>query len=170
MARIVFGAGCFWCSEAVMQELEGVTSVKPGYAGGDTENPSYEQVVGGNTGHAEVVSVEYDESLVELETLLKAFFVTHDPTSLNRQGADVGTQYRSSIYYETDDQKQTVEEYVKTVEDTIDEQIVTEVAPLDTFYEAESYHHNYFKNNPEQGYCQVVIAPKLSKLRVALEK
>ena len=162
----VFGGGCFWCTEAIFQSLRGVTAVAPGYAGGMVANPSYEAVSGGNTGHAEVIRIEFDPSQIAFNDLLTVFFATHDPTTLNRQGADVGTQYRSIILYTTDAQKNDAEAFIKklTDSDVKGKPVVTEVKPLDKFYEAEDYHHNYFKNNGGQPYCQVIIEPKVQKL------
>jgi peptide-methionine (S)-S-oxide reductase len=162
----VFGGGCFWCTEAVFEQLDGVTSVLPGFAGGTVKNPTYRQVCTGKTGHAEVVRVEYDPSRVAYRDLLTVFFATHDPTSLNRQGADVGTEYRSAIFYTTDDQKRQAEAFIAELNgsDSRGNPIVTEVTPLDAFYEAEDYHREYFRNNASLPYCQFVIAPKLTKL------
>ena len=156
----IFGGGCFWCTEAVFKMLKGVTSVLPGYAGGTTENPTYEQVSGGNTGHAEVIYIEYDPSLVKYETLLTVFFGSHDPTTLNRQGNDVGAQYRSIVFYTTPEQKEIAEKTVKEIEGA-----VTEIVPLDKFYKAESYHEDYYACNKDAPYCQVIINPKLEKVQ-----
>lgn len=163
----VFGGGCFWCTEAVFQNLKGVESVLPGYSGGTAANPTYEQVSAGNSGHAEVTRVEYDPSVVDYNDLLSVFFATHDPTTLNRQGNDVGTQYRSVIFYATPEQKEKAEKFIEQLEadKVFNEEIVTEIKPLEKFYEAEDYHKNYYRNNPNQGYCQVVISPKVAKLR-----
>jgi peptide-methionine (S)-S-oxide reductase len=162
-----FGSGCFWCSEAVFSELQGVVKVEPGYAGGTVPNPSYEQVCSDLTGHAEVAQVTFDPSRITYRELLEVFFSTHDPTTLNRQGADEGAQYRSVIFYGNDDQKRQAEEMVRelTTERVFRNPIVTEVAPLPAFYPAEDYHREYYKRNPTKPYCQVVIAPKLSKFR-----
>lgn len=168
MKSIVLGAGCFWCTEAVFQRVEGVTEVVPGYAGGNTPHPTYEQVCGGKTGHAEVVRVDYDEAKVSLERLLHIFFATHDPTTLNRQGADVGTEYRSIILYSDEADAVKAQSVIAGLQGETEVPIVTEVAPLDTFYEAEPHHHNYFEQHPEQAYCQIVINPKLDKLRAYL--
>ena len=161
----VFGGGCFWCTEASFQDLKGVARAVPGYAGGSVPSPSYQQVCTGMTGHAEVVQVEFDPSVISYETLLKVFFTVHDPTQLNRQGNDVGTQYRSVIYTTSEEQKQAAEAFIAEINPEFDGGIVTEVAPLDTFYEAEDYHHDYFKKNPNAGYCAVIISPKVAKLR-----
>ncbi|MBN2028244.1 MAG: peptide-methionine (S)-S-oxide reductase MsrA [Actinobacteria bacterium] len=162
---IVLGGGCFWCTEALLSTLVGVLRVTPGYAGGETRDPTYRQVCNGGTGHAEVVEVEYDPEVISLEDLLEVFFATHDPTSLNRQGADVGTQYRSIILYDSYAQKLKVERFVAELAREYDKPIVTEVKELDTFYPAEEYHHRYFERNPNQPYCRAVISPKLDKLR-----
>jgi peptide-methionine (S)-S-oxide reductase len=159
--------GCFWCLEAVYQQLKGVEKVVSGYAGGHVANPSYQAVCTGTTGHAEVVQVTYNPDVVSYRDLLDVFFTIHDPTTLNRQGNDVGTQYRSAIYYHTPEQKEIAEQTIKdvTAEGVWDNPIVTEVEPLDVFYPAEDYHQNYYVNNPYQGYCRVVIAPKVAKFR-----
>jgi len=163
---IVFGGGCFWCTDAVFERIEGVTDVIPGYSGGDVINPSYREVCTGNTGHAEVVEVTYDDEVVKLETLLKVFFTTHDPTTLNRQGADVGTQYRSAIFYSNEKQKAIVENVIGELEvnKVFNDPIVTEVKPLENFYQAEDYHDGYFEANKQQPYCRIVIQPKIEKL------
>ncbi len=162
-----FGSGCFWCSEAIFNELEGVYSVLPGYSGGKTENPTYEQVCTGNTGHAEVVQITFNPNVISYDELLEVFFKTHDPTSLNRQGNDIGTQYRSVIFYHNEEQKKSAEKYISLIEKEkiFDKPIVTELTEYTKFYEAEDYHHNYFKNNPNQGYCAFVINPKYEKFR-----
>ena len=161
------GGGCFWCVEAVFEEIRGVTDVVSGYAGGDVPNPTYRQVCSGRTGHAEVVQVTFDPDVISYREVLQIFFTTHDPTTLNRQGADVGTQYRSVVFYHDDEQKQIAEEVIQEfeAEDVWGSPIVTQVEPLPTFYRAEDYHQNYFAQNPGQPYCQAVIAPKVSKLR-----
>ena len=163
----VFGGGCFWCTEAIFGELRGVISVMPGYTGGTTKNPTYEEVSTGTTGHAEVTRVEYDPSHVSFRDLLTVFFATHDPTTLNRQGNDVGTQYRSAIFYTTPEQKAEAEKFIKDIEASNPggKPIITEVVPFDTFYEAEDYHRQYFKNHPDAGYCQLIIEPKVEKLQ-----
>jgi len=163
--EIVLGGGCFWCVEAVLNTIEGVLRAAPGYAGGVTDNPSYNQVCGGSTGHAEVVLVEYDPGKVSLEDLIEVFFLTHDPTTLNRQGADVGTQYRSIILYNSEDQKKRVEGFIDKIAADYDQPIVTELKRLERFYPAEEYHRGYFERNPNQPYCRAVISPKLAKLR-----
>ncbi len=162
-----FGNGCFWCSEAVFEEVKGVIDVVSGYSGGSVINPSYREVCTGRTGHAEVVQVKYDPSVVNYQELLNIFFKTHDPTSLNRQGADVGTQYRSVIFYHDGDQKKEAEETIKRLDTSgaYKHKIVTEVKPFVNFYMAEDYHQDYYRKNPDYGYCNVVISPKLHKFR-----
>lgn len=159
--------GCFWCTEAVFSDLQGVLRVVPGYAGGTVPHPTYEQVCTGRTGHAEAVEITYDPRVVSFRDLLGIFFTTHDPTTLNRQGNDVGTQYRSAVFYRDAAQKATAEEVVRELAEARvwRRKIVTEIVPYSAFYEAEEYHHNYFRRNPEKGYCQVVIAPKVAKFR-----
>jgi peptide-methionine (S)-S-oxide reductase len=161
------GGGCFWCLEAVYQELRGVEKVESGYSGGDVPNPTYRQVCSETTGHAEVVQVTFDPDEVSYKDILEVYFTIHDPTTLNRQGADVGTQYRSVIFYHDEDQKRTAEEVISDLEAEAiwNNPIVTEVAPFDEFYVAEDYHQNYFRNNGFQPYCQVIIAPKVAKFR-----
>ena len=163
----VFGGGCFWCTEAVFKMLKGVSLVLPGYAGGTVPNPTYEQVCDGNTGHAEVIYIEFDPHLVLYRSLLTVFFGSHDPTTLNRQGNDVGTQYRSVIFYTTPAQKQIAQDFIKELNDSNAEgkPIVTEVAPLTTFYKAESYHEDYYARNKDAPYCQIIINPKLEKVQ-----
>jgi peptide-methionine (S)-S-oxide reductase len=162
----VFGGGCFWCTEAVFDELSGVLSVMPGYAGGSVKNPTYEQVCGGGTGHAEVIRIEYDPSRIGFRDLLTVFFATHDPTALNRQGNDVGTQYRSVVLYAGEAQRKEAESFIKELNDTkaFGKPVVTTLEPLGDFYDAEDYHQKYFAKNPYQPYCQVMIPPKLKKL------
>lgn len=164
---IVLGGGCFWCVEAVLKPLRGVTEVVSGYANGHTPNPTYREVCSGATGHAEVVRVTYDPDAVSLRDLLGVFLTTHDPTTLNRQGADVGTQYRSGIYTTSEVQAETARAVIAELEadGVFPDPIVTEVEPLDVFYPAEAYHQDYYARNPAQPYCQAVIAPKVSKLR-----
>ncbi|QEM14002.1 peptide-methionine (S)-S-oxide reductase MsrA [Mucilaginibacter rubeus] len=163
--KITFGNGCFWCTEAVFQSLKGVTSVTSGYMGGKVINPTYEQVCTGATGHAEVIHLEYDADVISFDELLLVFFKTHNPTTLNRQGNDVGTQYRSAIFYYNDEQKQASEAMIKTLtnEHVFDDPIVTEITPASEFYSAEDYHQNYFNDNPNKSYCAFVIQPKLNK-------
>jgi peptide-methionine (S)-S-oxide reductase len=160
-----FGEGCFWCTEAIFERVKGVHSVVSGYSGGTVKNPTYEQVCTGTTGHAEVTQITYDPKVVSYDELLKIFFKTHDPTSLNRQGADIGTQYRSVIFYHNDEQKKKAE-YYKTELDKSgawDKPIVTQIVPFTNFYPAEDYHQDYFAKNPNQGYCAYVIGPKVEK-------
>jgi peptide-methionine (S)-S-oxide reductase len=163
----VFGGGCFWCTEAVFKMMKGVSGVVPGYAGGATVNPTYEQVCSGNTGHVEVVRVEYDPAQVKYEDLLTVFFGSHDPTTPNQQGADIGTQYRSVVFYTTEQQKETAEKFIAEANASNEHgaPIVTTVEHLTTFYEAEDYHHDYFANHQNQGYCIAVINPKLEKVQ-----
>jgi len=162
----VFGGGCFWCTEAVFDELEGVVSVTPGYAGGSVKNPSYEQVCSGNTGHAEVIHIEFKPSQISFDDLLTVFFATHDPTTLNRQGNDVGTQYRSVILYADEEQKQQAESRIIQLNQEISRgrPVVTTVEPLTEFYPAEDYHQKFYARNSFQPYCQITIPPKLVKL------
>lgn len=169
---IVLGGGCFWCTEAVFKMLKGVSSVLPGYAGGATANPTYDQVCSGKTGHAEVIKIDYDSTVIKLEDLLNVFFATHDPTTLNRQGHDVGTQYRSVIFYQTEKQQQIVVDYLSALNtsSTGGAPIVTEIKPLDVFYPAETYHQDYFSRNQDNAYCQAVINPKLSAAKKAFAK
>ncbi|MCW5877873.1 MAG: peptide-methionine (S)-S-oxide reductase MsrA [Anaerolineales bacterium] len=161
----VFAGGCFWCTEAAFQPLRGVQRVQPGYAGGQQPHPTYEQVCTGRTGHAEVVQIDYDPDQISYQDLLSVFFTVHDPTTLNRQGNDIGTQYRSAIFYADEAQRQVAEAFIAELNPDFEDRIVTELAPLDIFYVAEEYHHDYFKKNPGSGYCQAVIPPKLAKLR-----
>jgi len=162
---IVLGGGCFWCLEAAYQMIRGVTKVTSGYAGGDDPKPNYYSVASGRTGHAEVVKVEFDPSIIKLEDILEVFFTIHDPTTLNRQSYDVGTEYRSIILYMDNEQKQIAEKSIKAVAAVWPNPIVTELKPLDKFFEAEPEQQNYFKSNPERAYCQIIINPKLDKLR-----
>jgi peptide-methionine (S)-S-oxide reductase len=162
----VFGGGCFWCTEAVFDELRGVVSVMPGYAGGRVKNPTYEEVCGGDTGHAEVIRIDFDPSQIGFKDLLTVFFATHDPTTLNRQGNDVGTQYRSVVLYADEEQKRQAEEVIKELNETkaFGKPVVTTVERLGEFYDAEDYHQKYYAKNPYQPYCQFMIPPKLKKL------
>ena len=162
---IVLGGGCFWCTEAVFLMLKGVTSVEPGYTGGTTAHPTYEEVSSGTSGHVEVIKVEYCPDQIALEEILHVFFTSHDPTTLNRQGNDVGTQYASVIFYTTERQKEKSQHYIEALSHGAYERpIVTRVLPLGTFYVAEDYHKNYFERNKSAGYCQLVIAPKVDKV------
>jgi peptide-methionine (S)-S-oxide reductase len=164
---VTLGGGCFWCLEAVYNELRGVERVISGYAGGSVPNPSYEQVCSGRTGHAEVVQLTFDPSVISFKEILEVFFTIHDPTTLNRQGADVGTQYRSIILYASPEQEQTAKDVIAETQQSgiWRNPIVTQLVPLDRFYPAEGYHQNYFEQNPYQPYCQIVIAPKVAKAR-----
>ncbi|MFP4281967.1 MAG: peptide-methionine (S)-S-oxide reductase MsrA [Opitutales bacterium] len=163
-SSIVLGGGCFWCVEALYETLEGVTAAVSGYTAGHVPNPTYQAVCTGETGHAEVVKIEFDPSIISLEEILDFFWEAHDPTTLNRQGADVGTQYRSGIYYASEEQKKAAEASKAKAADKFDDPIVTEIEPLGEFYVAEDYHQDYYANNPNAGYCRYVIAPKLRKL------
>ncbi len=166
MEKITLGGGCFWCTEAVFQRLEGVEDVVPGYAGGDAEDPTYEQVCSGATGHAEVVQVTYDPETVPARTLLHVFFSVHDPTTKDREGADVGSQYRSIVLWHDEQQRDLAEEVIEELEEALfEDPIVTEVEPLEAFYEAEDEHQDYYENNQDAGYCRLVIDPKINKLR-----
>lgn len=168
--QIVLGGGCFWCIEAVYQRIDGIESVVSGYAGGEVENPTYEQVCTGRTGHAEVVLVTFDPNKISLAEVIDLFWEAHDPTTLNRQGHDVGTQYRSAIYYGSEEQRKAAEASKERAQEAFSNPIVTEIAPLDRFYKAEEYHQNYFNTHPFAGYCRVVISPKLKKLSKVLPK
>jgi peptide-methionine (S)-S-oxide reductase len=161
------GGGCFWCIEAAFQEIRGVINVESGYAGGTTASPTYEQVCTGNTGHAEVVQVTFDPNIISFKDILEVFFTAHDPTTLNMQGADVGTQYRSVIFYHNERQKKIAEQTIQKFDaaKVWDDSIVTTVEPLKKFYKAEDYHRKYFERHPEAAYCRIVIAPKIAKLR-----
>ncbi|MGL5111867.1 MAG: peptide-methionine (S)-S-oxide reductase MsrA [Flavobacterium sp.] len=164
-----FAGGCFWCTEAIFLQLKGVESVSSGYIGGFQENPTYNQICSGTTGHAEAVQILYNSDEITFETLLEVFFATHNPTTLNRQGADVGTQYRSEIFYHTDKQKLLSLAYIQQVSDAkfFDSDIVTKLSPASVFYKAEQYHQNYYQRNKEQSYCNYVITPKMIKLTEA---
>jgi peptide-methionine (S)-S-oxide reductase len=167
LEQVTLAGGCFWCIEAVFDELRGVSKVESGYTGGEVENPTYREVCGGDTGHAEAVRVTFDPAELSLEDLLRVFFVAHDPTTPNRQGADVGTQYRSAIFYASPEQKRAAEEVMAEVarQGLWGAPLVTELAPLGVFYPAEDYHRDYYRRNPGQGYCRVVIEPKVAKVR-----
>jgi peptide-methionine (S)-S-oxide reductase len=162
-----FGTGCFWCTEAIFQQLKGVLQVIPGYSGGHVKNPTYNQVCTGLTGHAECLQIIYDPDTISYEELLEVFWKTHDPTTLNRQGNDIGTQYRSVIFYHNEQQRLLAEKYKKELDASgaFDRPIVTEISPMTAFYPAEDYHRNYFNLNPQQAYCQTVIAPKVEKFK-----
>jgi peptide-methionine (S)-S-oxide reductase len=165
MQVATFGSGCFWCTEAIFERLNGVVKVESGYAGGTVENPTYEEVCTGKTGHAEVTQITYDPKIITYDELLEVFWKTHDPTTLNRQGNDVGTQYRSVIFYHNEEQKELAENYKKELDKSgaWDNPIVTEISPVTNFYPAEGYHQDYYENNPNKGYCAFVIAPKVEK-------
>ena len=167
LEEATLAGGCFWCIEAVFQEIEGVYEVVPGYAGGTSPKPDYEKVSTGRTGYAEAVQLKFDPTVISYREILEIFFSVHDPTTLNRQGADRGTQYRSAIFYHNDIQKAIAEELIKELDESNlwDQPIVTQIAPMNKFYPAEEYHRNYYRKHPEQSYCQVVISPKVNKLR-----
>jgi len=165
LAVATFGNGCFWCTEAIFQQLKGVKTVLPGYTGGEVKNPSYKAVCAGTTGHAEAIQITYDPSVISFRELLDVFFYTHDPTTLNRQGGDVGTQYRSAIFFHDKEQQSDAVKIIEqlTAEGVYSDPIVTEITAFDVYYEAEAYHQNYYNNNKNQGYCRAVINPKLDK-------
>lgn len=167
--KATFAGGCFWCTEAVFEEVEGVVDVVSGYSGGSTDNPAYEEVCTGRTGHAECVQITYNPDKITYEKLLDIFWMVHDPTSLNRQGADVGTQYRSAIFYHSKEQRLTAEKSKLNISKYFKDKIVTEIVPLKKFFKAEEYHQDYFKKNPDAAYCKIVIKPKLEKLKMKLE-
>jgi len=162
-----FGGGCFWCTEAIFRSLKGVETVESGYSGGKTKNPTYQEVCTGETGHAEVIQITFNPKVISFHELLEVFWETHDPTTLNRQGADSGTQYRSAVFYHSPEQKETAEKYKAELnkENVFNKPVVTEITAFDQFYKAENYHQNYFANNRSQGYCQFVIVPKIEKFR-----
>ena len=162
--RLIVGGGCFWCTEAVFERLKGVLDVESGYANGDVENPNYRMICNGDTGYAEVIKITYDDSMITLDDLLDVFFATHDPTQLNRQGADIGTQYRSCICYEDDTTLEAAQRAIARAQDDYDAPIVTTLEPLRNYYKAENYHQDYYRQHPTQGYCRAVIPPKLAKL------
>lgn len=167
LETIVLGGGCFWCTEAVFNMLKGINKVTPGYSGGDDQRHTYTEVSNGDTGHAEVIKIDFDREKIKLTDILTVFFGSHDPTTLNRQGNDIGTQYRSVIFYTTPEQEKIASQFIQELNDssTLGKDIVTEVLPLKNFYEAESYHLNYYKNNPDNSYCEIVINPKLEKVQ-----
>jgi peptide-methionine (S)-S-oxide reductase len=167
---VTLGAGCFWCTEAAYNLIDGVTDVRVGYMGGGVVEPTYEQICTGTTGHAEVAQLRFDPKRVSLETILKVFWAVHNPTSLNKQGGDVGSQYRSGVYYHAESDKSRIAESLKLAQKDFSEKIVTEVLPASTFYEAENYHQDYYNNNPNAGYCRMVIAPKLKKVRKLIDE
>lgn len=164
MTKFVLGGGCFWCLDSAYSQFKGISDVTCGYTGGHKENPTYEQVCDGNTGHAEVVSIEFDESVISSDDILDIFFTLHDPTQLNRQGNDIGTQYRSSMFY-TDGQKEIFEAALERSKEIWGTSVVTEIVPLEEFFAAEDYHQDFFAKNPNQGYCVAVVAPKVAKVR-----
>lgn len=168
----IFGGGCFWCTEAVFQQVKGVKQVTSGYSGGETANPSYNEVTTGETGHAEVVKIVFDPEVITFEELLYIFFEIHDPTTLNRQGADVGTQYRSAIFYTNEEQKKTAHAVIDKINKKLakTQTVVTEVTPFSVFNEAEKYHHDYYRNNNTQPYCRFVIKPKMEKFNLRFEE
>ena len=159
-----FGGGCFWCTEAIFKNINGVISIYPGYMGGDTKNPTYKQVCEGLTGHAEIVKIDYNSSIISFKDLLSVFFSTHDPTTLNRQGNDIGTQYRSSVFTNDDNEVKILKNYIEELDKTFEKKIVTKIEDLSEFYLAEDYHHNYYDLNKNVPYCSVVIGPKIKKL------
>lgn len=163
----IFGNGCFWCTEAIFQNLQGVSKVEPGYIGGHVKNPTYEQVCKGTTGHAEALRIYFDPAIISYNDLLEVFFATHDPTTLNRQGADVGTQYRSEIFFTNNAQKEAAAYFINqlNLQNAFGKPVVTQLSEATEFWIAEDYHHNYFNNNPNQPYCRGVIAPKLEKFK-----
>jgi len=167
LKKATLGGGCFWCTEAVYRELKGVVDVVPGFSGGNIKNPAYREVCTGRTGHAEVVQITYDPEVISFKEILEVFFMTHDPTTLNRQGNDVGTQYRSAVFYHDREQKETAEEVVSNFEKekVFENPVVTEITPFEVFYKAEDYHKNYFERNKDQPYCQFVVAPKVKKFK-----
>ena len=165
MEKFTLAGGCFWCLDSAYIQLKGISDVTCGYAGGHDPNPNYESVCNGTTGHAEVVSIEFDPEIISRETILDVFFTVHDPTQLNRQGHDIGTQYRSAMFYETTEQRELFESAVAKANEMWGGRVVTEIAELEKFYPAEDYHQDYFANNPTQGYCVAVVAPKVGKVR-----
>ncbi|MDK1289521.1 peptide-methionine (S)-S-oxide reductase MsrA [Pseudoalteromonas umbrosa] len=165
-----FGGGCFWCIDAAFRRVKGVTQVTSGYSGGNTLNPTYKEICSGASGHAEVVQLTFDPDVVSFEKLLEVFFTLHDPTQLNRQGNDIGTQYRSVIFYHSDEQLQLAKAYITKLQPQLQDAIVTELSEIDKFYDAEQYHQNYFDENPNQGYCSIMIAPKVAKFEQLFSK
>ena len=172
MNNIVLGGGCFWCMDPIFQKVNGITQVTVGYAGGETDNPTYRDICRGDTGHAEVLKITYDSSIINLQKILQIFFTVHDPTTLNRQGADKGTQYRSIILYENTNDMVVANQLIGGLDGSgaYDDSIVTQVVPLEEFYPAEEYHQDYFNKNPKQSYCQLVIAPKMEKFNKAFNQ
>ncbi len=170
MATATFGGGCFWCIEAAFKELDGVSRAVSGYAGGHADDPTYREVCSGNTGHAEVVQVEYDPEVIGYDELLEVFFAVHDPTQLNRQGPDRGTQYRSIILYHDEDQREQARAYIEALDEEYDDDVVTELEPIETFYRAEENHQDYFEKHPNDAYCQMHARPKVEKVREKFEE
>jgi len=163
--ELIVGGGCFWCTEAVFELLKGVSDVESGYANGHTPNPTYRDICTGDTGYAEVIKITYDDSVISVDTLLDVFFATHNPTTLNRQGADIGTQYRSTILYTDEETKEAAEAAMEAAQADWNDPIVTKIEPLENYYKAEAYHQDYYQQNPMQGYCMAVIPPKIAKLK-----
>jgi peptide-methionine (S)-S-oxide reductase len=165
--KAIFAGGCFWCTEAVFQQIKGVEEVIPGYTGGKIKNPAYREVCTGRTGHAEAIQIKYNREVVSFESLLELFFATHDPTTLNRQGNDIGSHYRSAVFYTSEEQKKKASAFIKVLEDNkvFSKPIVTQLEPFEAFYKAEEVHHNYYNENKEQPYCQFLISPKLEKVQ-----
>ncbi len=168
--ELIVGGGCFWCTEAVFELLKGVSDVESGYANGHTPNPTYRDICTGDTGYAEVIKITYDDTVITVDTLLEIFFVIHDPTTLNRQGADIGTQYRSTILYTDEETKEAAEAAMEAAQADWNDPIVTKIEPLESYYKAEAYHQDYYQQNPMQGYCMAVIPPKLQKLKAKFGK
>jgi len=168
--ELIVGGGCFWCTEAVFELLKGVSDVESGYANGHTPNPTYRDICTGDTGYAEVIKITYDDSVISVDTLLDVFFATHNPTTLNRQGADIGTQYRSTILYTDEETKEAAEAAMKAAQADWNDPIVTKIEPLENYYKAEAYHQDYYQQNPMQGYCMAVIPPKIAKLKAKFGK
>ena len=168
--ELIVGGGCFWCTEAVFELLKGVSDVESGYANGHTPNPTYRDICTGDTGYAEVIKITYDDTVITVDTLLEIFFVIHDPTTLNRQGADIGTQYRSTILYTDEETKEAAEAAMEAAQADCNDPIVTKIEPLENYYKAEAYHQDYYQQNPMQGYCMAVIPPKIAKLKAKFGK
>ncbi|WP_440054996.1 peptide-methionine (S)-S-oxide reductase MsrA [Pseudoalteromonas sp. T1lg65] len=169
LATATFGGGCFWCIDAAFRRVRGIESVSSGYTGGHTDNPTYQTICQGDTGHAEVVQLTFNPERISFELLLEMFFTLHDPTQLNKQGNDIGTQYRSVVFYHDQSQQQQTMSFIERLQASLDNKIVTEVSPISTFYPAEQYHQDYYEQNPNQGYCSVLIAPKLAKFAQRFE-
>jgi len=170
MKELIVGGGCFWCTEAIFETLKGVNDVESGYANGHTDNPTYRDICTGESGHAEVIKISYEDTIITSDTLLDIFFVVHNPTTLNQQGADRGTQYRSTILYTDEETKEAAEAALEAAQDDYSDKIVTTIEPLDVYYKAEAYHQNYYRQNQMQGYCMAVIPPKLAKLKAKFGK